>query len=310
MTGPARDADARGTVFDVQRFSIHDGPGIRTTVFLKGCPLTCPWCQNPESTRPEPQLMLYRDLCIGCGGCTSVCPELADHQQPAAPIPDGDLPRPATCTVCGRCVDACPTEARRIAGRVMSAGEVADLALRDRPFYRGGGGVTLGGGEPLAQWDFARAVAALVRAAGVHVALDTACVGPTEAIQAVPDCFDLVLADLKFVTPATHLRWTGVDGAGALQAVRRWAAAMPGRLWVSVPLVPGVHDPAEIARIADFVACLAPVPPVRLLPYHRLGESKYRALGRPAPAFPGRADDLVAAATAALAARGVEILRQ
>jgi pyruvate formate lyase activating enzyme len=287
-------------IFDIQRFSIHDGPGIRTTVFFKGCPLRCAWCQNPESWSAEPQLMLYPDRCIGCGACAEVCPEAVEGAPPG---------RPGTCRDCGACADVCPTQARRLAGSELPLEEIARQALRDRPFYGEEGGVTLGGGEPLAQWEAAFSLAGRIRAKGVHVALDTSCTAQASVLSAVPSHFDLVLADLKAVSDGLHARWTGRGNAETLVALRLWAAAMPGRLWVSIPVIPGVQDEAELGRIAGFAASLEPTPPVRVLPCHRLGESKYRALGVAPPAF-GSGDGLADAARDILASAGLELLEQ
>jgi pyruvate formate lyase activating enzyme len=301
---PAATTELCAHVFDVQRFSVHDGPGIRTTVFLKGCPLQCAWCQNPESQESAPQLMLHEDLCIGCGACLEACPEMDGTHL------NGRAPRPATCRVCGRCVDVCPTGARKLAGQERSVDEVLELALRDRPFYGQRGGVTLSGGEPLAQWPFARHLADRLRSAAVHVALDTACVATPDVIRQVPDHVDLVLADLKLVPPEGHRFWTGVDNAGILAAIHWWSAAMPGRLWISVPVIPGVQDEAEFERIAAFCGTLDNEPPIRLIPYHRLGDSKYEALGRPAPAFPGSVDEQMDKARTSFIRRGIHILEQ
>ena len=297
-------SDMRASVFDIQRFSVHDGPGIRTTVFFKGCPLRCAWCQNPESMAPVGQLLLYPELCLHCGVCAKVCPEIQGTGECGAEDPF----RPETCGVCGRCVDVCPSGARRIAGREAGIEEIMESALRDRPFYGEKGGVTLGGGEPLAQWAFVRALADGLRSRDVHVALDTSCAAPREVVAAVPDHVDLVLADLKLVTPEKHRRWTGADNAPILETIRLWSRAMPSRLWVSVPLIPGVQDEDEIGRIAEYILSLEARPPVRLLPYHRLGDSKYEALSRPAPGFTDSTDRLMETARAAFAGEGVHIL--
>jgi pyruvate formate lyase activating enzyme len=184
------------------------------------------------------------------------------------------------------------------------------LVLRDQPFYGKHGGVTLSGGEPLEQWSFVRALADRLRAEGVHVAIDTACLAPRDAIREVPMHIDLVLADLKLVTPEGHRRWTGVDNAGILDAIRCWSASMPGRLWISVPVVPGVQDKAEFERMAAFCSTLENHPPVRLIPYHQLGDSKYEALGWTVPAFPGAVDEQLGIARHAFRERGVYILEQ
>jgi pyruvate formate lyase activating enzyme len=301
---PAIATGLRANLFDVQRFSVHDGPGIRTTVFLKGCPLRCAWCQNPESQESAPQLMLYQDLCMGCGTCLEACPEMDSAH------PDEGIARPADCRVCGRCVELCPTGARRIAGQPGTVDEIVQIVLRDRPFYGEHGGVTLGGGEPLDQWPFVRALAGRLRADGIHVALDTACVAPHEVIREVPRHVDLVLADLKLVHPERHRRWTGVDNASILDAIRSWSGAMPGRLWISVPILPGVQDEPEYERIAAFCSTLENASPVRLIPYHRLGDSKYEALGRTVPFFPGVVDEQLSMARHAFQEQGIHILEQ
>jgi len=288
------------TIFDVQRLCVHDGPGIRTTVFFKGCPLRCDWCQNPESQSVRPQLMFYPARCISCGACREVCGLQRNG---------GALSIPADCVACGQCAEACPTEARRMAGRCMSVEDALAAALRDKPFYRETGGVTLGGGEPLAQWPFVRELADRLRAEHVHVALDTACAAPDPVFREIPERIDLVLADLKMVSAQAHKEWTGADNAGILRAIRFLARAMPGRLLLSLPLIPGVHDRAEFERMADFIAALEPVPPVRLIPYHQLGNAKYEALGRPVPCrFVGPVDTLRETAVELMRTRSIEIL--
>lgn len=287
-------------VFDIQRFSVHDGPGIRTTVFLKGCPLHCVWCQNPESIRPVPHLLLYPDLCVACGACSDVCPAVDGG--------DGCVSRPAACRVCGACAEVCPTEARRLVGRTMAPEDVVAAGLRDQAFYGPSGGVTFGGGEPLAQWDAVRAMAEQLRAGGVHVAVDTSGYVDARVVEAVPDVVDLVLVDLKLRTPVIHRRWTGVDNAPILDAIRTWSQTMVGRLWVTTPVIPGVQDAAELEAMAAFLADLAPSPSVRLIPYHRLGDSKYAALGRAAPEFPGDVEALLAQAQRIYAGYGLQVI--
>jgi pyruvate formate lyase activating enzyme len=207
-------------------------------------------------------------------------------------------------------VEVCPTGARTIAGQEKSVGDVFKLALRDRPFYGERGGVTLSGGEPLVQWPFVRALADRLRAEQVHVTIDTACVAPQDVIREAPRHVDLILADLKLVTPESHRRWTGADNAGILDAIRWWSAAMPGRLWISVPVIPSVQDESEFERIAAFCSTLENRPPVRLIPYHRLGDSKYDALGWTAPVFSGSVDEQMDLARQVLQNQGVRILEQ
>jgi pyruvate formate lyase activating enzyme len=207
-------------------------------------------------------------------------------------------------------VDVCPTGARQIAGEQKTVDKIVTLALRDKPYYGTRGGVTLSGGEPLAQWPAARALAERLRAEGIHVAMDTSCLAPRAAIDEVPNHIDLVLADLKLVTPEGHLRWTGVDNFGILAAIRAWSRALPGRLWISVPVIPGVQDEDELDRIAAFCSTLDNDPPVRLIPYHRLGDSKYGALGRAVPAFPGPVKEWMDITAQALERHRIRFIKQ
>jgi pyruvate formate lyase activating enzyme len=184
------------------------------------------------------------------------------------------------------------------------------LALRDRPFYGAHGGVTLSGGEPLSQWPTARALADRLRAEGVHVALDTSCLAPRAVTDEVPDHVDLVLADLKLISPERHRQWTGADNAGILAAIRSWSVSMPDRLWISVPVIPSVQDEAEYRQIATFCRALANDPPMRLIPYHRLGESKYRALDWPLPSLPHSVEREMVLATCIMEEYGIRLLEQ
>lgn len=187
----------------------------------------------------------------------------------------------------------------------MALDAVAEIALRDRAFYAQSGGVTFSGGEPLAQWAAVRELADQLRTDGVHIAIDTAGFAPRAVIEAVPHHIDLVLVDLKLVTPSLHHRWTGVDNAGILDAIRWWSQVMPRRLWLSLPLIPGVQDETEMVKIAGFISALRPIPPVRLIPFHRLGESKYAALGLPVPQFVGDVAALQHTAHRILADKGI-----
>ena len=294
------DATSTVRVFDIQRFSVHDGPGIRTTVFLKGCPLRCRWCQNPESMAPGPELLFYPDLCAGCGACAEACPRWDETVGPVA--------RPEACSACGACAEVCPTGARRIAGREMSPDAVVEAGMRDVPFYGEQGGVTFGGGEPLLQWSGLSRIAQRLRSRGVHVAVDTSGFVSPAVVEAVSAAVDLVLVDLKLMTPEKHRAWTGRDNARILHAIRMWSAAMPGQVWVTTPVIPGVHDARELEHIAVFIAGLNPVPATRLIPYHRLGESKYRALGLNPPAFSGDVEDLMAAGREIYQDHGLQVL--
>ena len=263
----------RGVVFNVQRMSMHDGPGVRTNVFLKGCPLRCQWCANPESQQLQPELGLSAHNCITCGQfaqpCTACWPQ---HGERMAATTLGQLaPR----------VDVCPTGAIHWMGEWRTAGEVMAEVRRDRPFYGAGGGLTLTGGEPTMQPALCEALLWLAHDEGIATAMDTC--GHTQwavFAQLLPH-LDLLLFDVKHIDPATHRRYTGMDNALILANLRRvLAAGKPVR--VRVPLIPGFNaTPDDVAAIAAFVAALpGQVLGLDLLPYHTLGKAKYAALGR------------------------------
>lgn len=274
-------AQPTGLVFDVQRFSLQDGPGIRTTLFLKGCPLACWWCHNPESMTGAPEILVTPERCIGCGACADACP---------LGLPSGAgggwaLPK-TSCEACGRCAEACPTGARRLAGRSMSVDEAVAAATRDRVFYdQSGGGVTFSGGEPLRQADFVIACLDALRARGVHVAVDTCGLVEREVLLRAAARTDLFLYDLKHMDAAAHAEITGVSNGRILANLAALAAAHD-QIWVRVPVVPGCNDaPSNLARTAAFAASLPAVRRVSLLPYHALGEHKRERVGSGAAAF-------------------------
>ena len=265
-----------GLVFNLQKYSVHDGPGIRTTVFLKGCPLCCEWCHNPESISPRREILVLRRRCTACGECRAACPFGASLAG-AGPLP----PRLEQCTLCAACVDACPTGARQMVGREMTVTEVVTAVLQDRVFYEdSGGGVTISGGEPLSQPHFLLALAQALRAAGLRVALDTTGFGCTEHLLAAAGFSDLVLYDLKAFDETRHRHLTGVSNRGILENLRA-LDAVHRNLWIRIPVIPGFNDdPADLAQTAAFVAGLRAVTLVNLLPFHRAGLHKYERLGR------------------------------
>ena len=216
---------------------------------------------------------------------------------------------PSGCKTCGRCVEICPTASRQIVGREITLETLIEWVLRDQVFYGEKGGVTCSGGEPLLQWDFVRIFTTHLRQIGIHVALDTACVAPWPIIEEVPRYVDLIVADLKMISPEEHRRWTGMSNETILKAIRFWNTKMPeGALWISLPLVPGVHDKKEITRIVRFITSLDPTPTIRLLPYHPLGNIKYRALGKPPPPFSKDAKPLVTFAREMLSRNHVRVI--
>jgi pyruvate formate lyase activating enzyme len=264
-----------GTILRIERFAIHDGPGIRTTVFLKGCPLTCAWCHSPESQSAEPEFMPLADRCVGCGACAAACPRDAIR---LAGTPA--LSRPPECDLCGACAAACPSGAREIAGRRLSVEEALDLVEKDRIFYdQSGGGVTFSGGEPLMQPAFLLDAVARCRARGIRTAVDTSGHGDPAALRQLAARTDLFLFDLKIMDEDRHRALTGVgnllihDNLRALAAIHR-------AVIVRFPLVPGVNDrEGDIAALGGFIASLG-LPRVDVLPYHRAGLAKYHRLGR------------------------------
>jgi len=265
----------KGRIFKISHYAIHDGPGIRTTVFLKGCPARCVWCCSPESQRFEREIARSAALCASCGRCVAACPKAA-----IAPEARGGIDR-ASCDLCGECVGACPKGAIEIVGEDMTPQELFDFVKKDAPFWRrSGGGVTLSGGEVLAQPDFALAFLALCRDRGVHTAVETCLFAPARTVAAVAELADFIQFDIKALSPDLHMRLTGLDNGQILD--NAIFLLKSGReLLVRYPLVPGCNDDEdELRALAGFCAHNRPGVEVELLPYHSLGTARYEALGR------------------------------
>ena len=274
--------DLTAPVFNIQSYSIHDGPGIRVTVFLKGCPLRCKWCANPESNLARPQLMFYAAKCTACGRCIPVCPRQAIRPGTVNGRPCAVTLRDR-CADCGRCAEVCPADARELAGKEMTVREVLEQVLKDKLFLdASGGGLTISGGECLAHPDFTEALLYAAKEAGLHTAVESCCFAPTEVVDRAFRCLDLGLLDIKHMDSAAHKALTGVPNEGILRNIVHIRHDLGKAVTVRVPVVPGCNDSREnIAATARFVREeLGADVPVHLLPYHRLGESKNESLGR------------------------------
>lgn len=260
-------------ICDIQRFSLNDGPGIRTTVFLKGCPLSCKWCHNPEAIQPKAQILYYPQKCIGCAICELVCPTGARRGIPSAP----DRTK---CIGCGKCVQVCYAGALVLSGRDASVSEILDEVREDIPYYaHSGGGVTISGGESLFQADFTAGLLAACRAEGIATAIETCLAAPYAVLEALLPLVDLIMADVKLADPQKHKQWTGMDNELILQNLKRLSGAgVP--LIIRTPVIPGVNDTKEdIAAIAEIVRKVDHLVYYELLNFNPLGESKYEALG-------------------------------
>ena len=263
-----------GMITDIQRFSLNDGPGIRTTVFLKGCNLHCAWCHNPETIRKKNELMVYPANCIGCGHCVPVCPSGA--RSIAAGVLQFDRSR---CTACGACAAVCFPGALKMAGRSVSVAEVMGEILQDRAYYAdSGGGVTLSGGELFCQAEFADALIDACREEKIPVAVETNLNWQFESVRPILDKLDLIMFDVKIFDSVEHKRWTGVENAELLDNARR-LDTLNRPLIARTPLIPGATDSAEnIRAIAGFLRNFRNLRCYELLNFNPLGESKYRAL--------------------------------
>lgn len=266
--------EERGLVFLIQRYSIQDGPGLRTTIFMKGCPLRCQWCQNPESLKPHPELMIRDTKCMLLGKCVEVCPVGAitlDRQQ------SRKIDR-SKCDLCFQCVDACPTKALSKVGEYLTVKEVVAEIERDELFYhRSGGGVTISGGEPLLQWQFVHRLLEACKQRHLHTALDTCGYVHWPILKKVIEHVDLVLYDIKHMDPELHKKATGKSNRLILRNVRMIPPQT--KVWLRLPLIPGFNDSTENLTELSRLGREIGVEKVSILPYHRLAEEKYRQLG-------------------------------
>jgi len=265
----------RGKIFNIQHYSIHDGPGIRTTVFFKGCPLNCWWCHNPESMEIKNQIV-YRDhKCIGCGDCIDLCPAKALSFGEKGVIRNNEL-----CTLCGRCGEKCPTNAIEMVGKDSTVLEIMKEIEKDKVFYdESGGGVTFSGGEPLFQPDLLIPLLEACKSKGIHTALDTSGYARWEVLEAVADKVDLFLYDLKHLENEAHEKHTGVPNTVILENLKK-LARIHHNIWVRVPVIPGINDDEDyMEKLGEFINSLK-IKKVFLLPYHDIAGGKYERLGK------------------------------
>ncbi len=266
--------EASGVIFHIMRFSVHDGPGIRTAVFFKGCPLSCWWCHNPESQNSAPGILYSAERCHLCGDCAAACPHGAIKRMGERMTLNDH------CRLCATCVDACGAEARSLAGRTMTVTEIVAEIERDLVFFdESGGGVTFTGGEPFGQPALLEALLRACRGRRIHTTIETCGAAARESVLRIGGLADLILYDLKMLDPGRHRQYTGAPNRNILENLEALVAA--GRpVTVRIPVVPGVNDAAADVRAAcDYLAPLG-LTQVDLLPYHRAGAEKYRRLGR------------------------------
>ena len=257
------------TIFDIQRNSYVDGPGIRTTVFFKGCNLRCAWCHNPESQSPKPQMMFYKNKCTGCGKCREKCPNALEK-----------------CELCGKCTVYCPHDAREICGKEYTVDEVMREIVKDKAFYEtSGGGVTFSGGECMLQMDFLEAILKECKRNGIHTAVDTAGHVSFVCFERILPHTDLFLYDIKCYDSEKHKKYTGTSNELILSNLKRLLQSGKA-IWIRIPIIPDVNDnEEELLTIKAFLSSYGCPEKVELLPYHDMGEHKYAALGKMAQTF-------------------------
>lgn len=259
-------------IFDIQKYSIHDGPGIRTTVFFKGCPLNCWWCHNPEGQSLRPEVVHWRERCIGCGTCRKSCPNEAIRADGIGIWADEKR-----CRRCGTCAENCAAGALEMTGKRMTVAEVMGEIEKDLVFYdQSGGGVTFSGGEPLTQFKFLYELISQCKKKGIHTAVDTSGYAPWDVVEKIAASADLLLYDLKLINSKKHEKYTGVSNTVILENLRRLAAVRKN-IYIRIPVIPNVNDGENLVETAKLLSSLK-LTKVFLLPYHKTALDKYTRL--------------------------------
>ena len=271
-----------GTIFNIQHYCIHDGPGIRTNVFVKGCPLKCIWCANPESQASIPQIMVREDKCLGCGKCVQICTHKAISITNGKAVTDRKV-----CTGCGECETVCVPKARELMGYKISAGEAFDIVAKEKIFYGNEGGLTVTGGEALAQPEFTLALLKLCKSAGISTAIETCGHVKWDTVKKVLAFCDTVLYDMKQTDTVKHKEYTGFGNELILDNLKKINDELDCDIWVRVPTIPGYNaDEENIRNVGEFVSnSITRCKHVDLLPFHNMGESKAEQLGRSLDGF-------------------------
>jgi len=268
---------AKGIIFDIKRYAIHDGPGIRTTVFLKGCPLRCQWCQNPEGQESKPEIMLRSTRCAKeCYACVSACPQGAISKNGRQVVFDKEK-----CDLCAKCEDVCVYEALKIVGKEVTVQEVMDEIVKDRVFFdESGGGITFSGGEPLMQLDFLEALLEEIKKKNIHVTLDTSGYVSFEDLEKVSNKVSQFLYDLKIIDDEKHKKYTGVSNKLILENLLKLSERRKS-VYVRIPLISSINDDERsIQMFTEYLHTLKNIKQISLLSYHAGGCEKYKALGK------------------------------
>ena len=265
----------RANIFEIKKFAVHDGPGVRTTLFFKGCPLKCRWCHNPESISPKPQLAYYEHKCINCGECVSICPNNAHSMADGKHEFDRNL-----CIACGKCEEVCLGDSLRLYGKEISIEEAMELVLEDRGFYGEDGGVTLSGGEPLTQADFCHELLKKLKKEGINTAVDTCACVNWSAIEKVLPFTDLFLVDFKHSDSAMHRELTGQGNELIIANLKRLSES-GAKIEVRIPLIPGYNNSQSNLKATAKILEKMKLERVKILPYHDMAQNKYKALNIP-----------------------------